>query len=182
MQYSYSVTFYVFGCVSVVASAIHKQLLIPKHKAAAVRGGKKKKEEACCGFCSNVNVWSLYEVEMLFLYWSGSSYRQLVPWREVGRSGASSSGFNSSYQATKIVWHCTGKRHGIASVKSVPIYWYTHLPRSYILLLLKVISVFIQFHLVIKWHVIIKYLPQSELGDKRSAVSYVFIMLHLFCS
>lgn len=28
--------FYIFGCVSVVASAFHKQLVISKHKAAAV--------------------------------------------------------------------------------------------------------------------------------------------------
>lgn len=37
---------YIFGCVSVVASAIHKQLVISEHKAAAVG---RKKSEACCG-------------------------------------------------------------------------------------------------------------------------------------
>lgn len=48
---------YAFGCVSAVASAIHKQLLISKHKAATVGGERGSLLRVSC----NVNVWSFIQ-------------------------------------------------------------------------------------------------------------------------
>lgn len=75
--HSFVTLLFAFGCVSAVASAIHKQLLISKHEAAAAG---VKKRGSLLRFSCNVNVWSFIQSgDVILISAELLLYGQLVP-------------------------------------------------------------------------------------------------------